>query len=304
MNWDSNDQSHGGGQHQQQFVIASAQHPLQHQQGQQLQFIQVSSNGQQHHLVQQKSPTQQPFIIQLPANSQSSNNLQTIQLPAGALQSGMQVIQLGDQGSFLPVQQVTNDQATSSTASSSGTLLYQTNNLGNVKDQQQQSSQQIDLSNVLQLIQGGSSNGQMVVVQMMGSSMPQQPVMRSDEEPLYVNAKQYHRILKRRAARAKLEQDGRIPKQRQKYLHESRHKHAMTRIRGEGGKFDRGSRRDLGTMKTPEELSDQMRTVFRPALVRDSKFSGAAEKSGTPLAPADSISKSSVSSSPSAASPS
>uniref|UniRef100_A0A914X8M4 Nuclear transcription factor Y subunit n=1 Tax=Plectus sambesii TaxID=2011161 RepID=A0A914X8M4_9BILA len=212
---DSNDQSHGGGQHQQQFVIASAQHPLQHQQGQQLQFIQVSSNGQQHHLVQQKSPTQQPFIIQLPANSQSSNNLQTIQLPAGALQSGMQVIQLGDQGSFLPVQQVTNDQATSSTASSSGTLLYQTNNLGNVKDQQQQSSQQIDLSNVLQLIQGGSSNGQMVVVQMMGSSMPQQPVMRSDEEPLYVNAKQYHRILKRRAARAKLEQDGRIPKQRQ-----------------------------------------------------------------------------------------
>ena len=36
-----------------------------------------------------------------------------------------------------------------------------------------------------------------------------------EEEPLYVNAKQYHRILKRRQARARLEAEGRIPKQRQ-----------------------------------------------------------------------------------------
>ena len=44
---------------------------------------------------------------------------------------------------------------------------------------------------------------------------PQQPTSDTGDEPLFVNAKQYHRILKRREARAKLESQGKIPKERQ-----------------------------------------------------------------------------------------
>lgn len=47
------------------------------------------------------------------------------------------------------------------------------------------------------------------------SVLPVPPAELLEEEPLYVNAKQYKRILKRRQARAKLEAEGKIPKNRQ-----------------------------------------------------------------------------------------
>ena len=62
-----------------------------------------------------------------------------------------------------------------------------------------------------------------------------------DNKYIYINGKQYHRIMKRREVRKKINESIQMNKNKseknKKYHHESRHRHAMNRERGKGGRF-------------------------------------------------------------------
>ncbi|KAM1528788.1 hypothetical protein ACFX14_018033 [Malus domestica] len=100
----------------------------------------------------------------------------------------------------------------------------------------------------------------------------------AQDGPIYVNAKQYRGILRRRQSRAKLEAQNKLLKARKPYLHESRHLHALNRVRGSGGRFLSTKRQsDQNASSSTHHVSDSISVLQKDTGDTESHHSESSE---------------------------